>query len=108
MPSEPGTPETRTVTRDQLADALHEWLEPLINGVMHGENVDCNCHERADAIWAALSPEEPARTESLRAELLSWIAAQRAKPWSDGSFASRLTGEEGYDAALDELEYRLR
>jgi len=43
----------------------------------------------------------------LRESLLAWVRKQRATPWSEGSFASRMTGEQGYDAALEELEARL-
>lgn len=40
--------------------------------------------------------------------LLEWVREQRAKPWAEsGSFASRMTGEEGYDAALEEFEAKI-
>ncbi len=68
---------------------------------------------RIDDLDAALAIEaEAAAAVSAREgeldDLRAWVRAQRAKPWSEsGSFASRMTGEEGYDAALEELEYRL-
>lgn len=33
-----------------------------------------------------------------------WVTHQKATPWSTGSFARNMTGEEGYDAALEEVE----
>ncbi len=81
---------------------------------------ECRCAEEGHAGDPALSvdvtplgqhmPWCPARTpdSGLREELLAWVQKQRATPWSEGSFASRMTGEQGYDAALEELEARLR
>lgn len=39
-----------------------------------------------------------------RAEIYFWVQRQKAKPWND---YSELTGEEGYNAALEELEAHL-
>lgn len=40
-------------TRDRLASLLHAArYGPLVNGVMHGEVVDCDCFEEADRLAA--------------------------------------------------------
>ena len=52
--------------------------------------------------------ESEERVKVLEAALVTLrerIVSQRSKPWAEsGSFASRMTGEEGYDEALLEVE----
>jgi len=55
---------------------------------------------------ALAESEERARVlEAALVTLRERIVSQRSKPWAEsGSFASRMTGEEGYDEALLEVE----
>jgi len=63
--------------------------------------------EQYDELARALAESEK-RVRVLEAALVTLrerIVSQRSKPWAEsGSFASRMTGEEGYDEALLEVE----
>ena len=84
-----------------------QFLEPLEGP--EADAIEQAAHRSAadpTAILALIEERDRYRQELVA--LREWIAKQRGTPWAEsGSFASRMTGEQGYDAALEELESRL-